>query len=223
MATSNSEKRPVYSVSGLMAYETCPWQYYYSFVRHYPPPITSSMRRGTSVHKVIADSVRHPELIPESVPEEVAPLADAFRQSRFAVPAIATEKRFVLPFEQADVRGRIDLIVPREPGLEVVDFKSGNGAGRNDLKDSLQLPIYALATSKLFDLPADLLHYTYFYLGDATEISFAASEAGFAQLTERIDSLIANIGARRFDPRPGCTCYACEARRTRRGRSIRSV
>ena len=212
------EKRAIYSVSGLMAYEACPWQYYYSFVRKYPPPITASMRRGTSVHKVIADSVRQPELIPE-VPEEVVPLAEAFRQSRFQGPAVATEKRFTLPFAQADVRGRIDLVLPHGNGLEVVDFKSGHGAGREGVGESLQLPLYTLAVSKLFDLPPERLRYTYFFLADGTEIGFDASEEGFARLTERVDHLIDDITAKRFDPRSDCTCYACEIRRSWRSKS----
>lgn len=204
--------RPIYSVTSLLVYDACPWQYYYSFVLRVPPPVTPAMRRGTSVHKLIADRFRHPELVPTQLAPAVQRLLDNFTRSRFNLTPIATEKRFVIPFQRADVRGRIDVVLPHGRGLEIVDFKSGSGQGRDDLVHHLQLPLYALASRTLFDRPADALKYTYYFLSDSTEISFDASEPGFAGLTARVETLLSGIDEGQFEPGLGCTCHACRAR-----------
>jgi DNA helicase-2/ATP-dependent DNA helicase PcrA len=210
MVEGEAATRPIYSVTALMVYEACPHQYYTTFVRGIPPPVSRAMRRGASVHSLIARHFRKPELLPASAPPEVQPLLDTFRHSRFNVPPVAVEKPFVLPFGRADVRGRIDLVLPRpDGGLELVDFKSGSGDGREWVQESLQLPLYALATSKRFERPAEDLSYTYFFLGDAKEVSFRATDDGFGRLKRRVDTIIAAIQGEVFVPPGGCTCHAC--------------
>jgi hypothetical protein len=193
-----------------MVYEACPHQYYTTFVRGIPPPVSRAMRRGASVHSLIAKHFRKPELLPAAAPPEVQPLLDTFRQSRFNVAPVAVEKPFILPFERADVRGRIDLVLPRlDGGLELVDFKSGSGHGREWMQESLQLPLYALATSSRFERPPEELSYTYFFLGDAVEVSFRATGDSFDRLRRRVDAIIEAIEREVFTPAAGCTCYGC--------------
>lgn len=208
-----SEKRPVYSVTSLMVYETCPHQYYTTYVRKISPPVTAGMRRGASVHKLIKDLYKQPELLPLDVEPEVAALLESFKRSRFNVPPVASEKPFRLPLERGDVRGRIDLILPRpDGGLELVDFKSGGMPSREGLGRSLQLPVYALAAARLFDRQPESLSYTYYFLRDGGEASFASSPERFEQVTARVGAVMEAIQSRQFDPTPGCDCHACRWR-----------
>jgi hypothetical protein len=208
--TAPTTRRPVYSVTSLAIYEACPWQYYISFVRHVPPPRTRAMEVGTSVHKLIADHLRGPQLLPPQVEGDTAELFNHFLTSRFNVQAVACETPVRLQFEHADVRGRIDTILPRQgDGLEVVDFKSGNGRERTGASESLQLPLYALAVQERYELSPERISWTYYYLRDTTEFSFQGGQYDFAALRARVDRDIEGIQSGRFDSAPGCTCWAC--------------
>jgi hypothetical protein len=201
---------PIYSVTSLAIYEACPWQYYITFVRHIPPPRSRARDLGTSVHKVIADHLRTPHLIPVPIQGDAATLFDHFLHSRFNVTPLACETPFRLRFSPGDVRGRIDTITPRPSGgVEVVDFKTGSGQGRDDLGQSLQLPLYALAAQERYGLPPEDLSWTYFYLSDEVEYSFDGAAYDFAALRERVEHDMINIQAGRFDSADGCTCWAC--------------
>lgn len=214
-------ERPAYSVTSLVVYEACPLQYYYGFVLGFPPPRTPGMIRGSNIHKLISNHYRQRELLSGTLEPDLQQLFDDFKGSRFNVSPVASEKPFALAVGDSDVRGRIDLVLPREDGkLEVVDFKSGHPQDRDSLTRHLQLPLYTLAVSSLYGKEADNLAYTYYFLRDRTEVSFSPSGETMAQVKGRVNEVIANIQAGRFDPTPGCTCYAC--RRERRRPSRRS-
>lgn len=207
--------RARYSVSGLMVYEVCPRQYYHTFVRGWAPPITAAMQRGTTIHALIKDHFGQPRLLVPDAAPEVQSMFETFRSSRFNIQPLATEQSFVLPFESGDVRGRIDLVLPGDnTAVEVIDFKSGTTRSRQDMESSLQLPLYALAATTMFDArPEDLL-YTYYFLRQGEEISFRASTATFATLRPRVESLVAGIQAERFESPRGCGCFACRRVKT---------
>lgn len=202
--------RPRYSVSGLMAYEACPYQYYATYVEGKPPRVSAAMRRGTSIHSLIARHLRQPSLLlPEAEPN-VAKLFETFGRSRFNRPPVAVEEPFVLPFATGEVHGRIDVVLPdRDGALELVDFKSGSARAREELESRLQLPLYAMAAALRHDLPPDMLAYTYFFLGDGTEVSFRADDETFRRVTDRVEDIITAIQDGHFARRPGCDCYAC--------------
>jgi len=212
--------KPVYSVSSLMVYELCPLQYYTTFVRGIPPPRSKAMETGTNVHKLIADFLRQRTLLPPHVEPSVQEMLETFKRSRFNLAPVAIEKPFVLPFERADVRGRIDLILPRpEKGLEVVDFKSGTARSREELERSLQLPLYSLASARLFDHRLEDMAYTYYFLRDGVEVPFSPGPGDFQQLTLRVEDIMQAIQAGQFDPPLGCKCHACRWHRRFRERS----
>ncbi len=123
--------RPVYSVTSLVMYEFCPLQYFYAFVKRIPPPRTPAMTAGVTVHKLLSDHFRQPHLLLPDVPPDVMEMFLAFQASRFNVPPVVSEKSFKVSMERADVRGRIDVVLPSgEAGLEIVDFKSGEESFR---------------------------------------------------------------------------------------------
>lgn len=194
-----------------MVYETCPLQYYMTAVLKLPPPISAGMRRGTSVHKLVADHLRgRAVLLPPDEPD-VRRRYETFRASRFNCSPVAIEKPFTLYLEGGRVRGRMDVIFGwGETGLEVVDFKSGSGEGRDNLGERLQLPLYALAAGDIFGRSAEDLAYTYYFLEDGTEATFTATARSMQAVRGRVEALIARIQAGEFAPTSGCSCFACE-------------
>ena len=206
-----------------MVYEACPLQYHTTFVRGIPPPITRGMKTGTSVHSLIAQHLKQRQLLPGEVEPEAQAMLERFKESRFNQAPVAVESGFRLPFERGDVRGRIDVVLPRPGGgLEIVDFKSGNARAREELENSLQLPLYALATKERFDLRPEDLAYTYYFPREGEEVSFVPTQEGFERLAARVEGLMEAIQEGRFEPLPGCQCHACEwqRRRKRRGESV---
>lgn len=208
--------RPAYSVTSLMVYEACPLQYYYAFVLGVPPPRTPGMIRGTNIHKLISNHYRQRELIPGTLEPDLQRLFEDFKRSRFNIAPVASEKAFTLSLGESDVRGRIDLVLPGEGGtLEVVDFKSGSPQDRSALSQHLQLPLYTLAVSEMYDREPGDLAYTYYFLRDGTEVSFTPTPQSTAATKDRVGAIIDNIQAGHFDRSPGCGCYACRRERRR--------
>lgn len=204
------DERPHYSVTELMAYEACPYQYYATYVEGRPQPVTPGMRRGASIHAYIARLLRQPSFFALDAPPEMKPLLETFLRSRFNVPPVAVERPFVYPFEGGDVHGRIDLVIPDDGGgLELVDFKSGSAWSPDALSESLQLPLYALAASRDFDVPADDLAYTYFFLRDGHEARFQPDSDTLGRVADRVEGILEAIHLGLFMARPGCSCYAC--------------
>jgi DNA helicase-2/ATP-dependent DNA helicase PcrA len=216
MPMPDAPARLQYSVTSLMVYEACPLQYYDTFVKRIPPPRSRAMETGVSIHTLIARHLVQPPLLPPEVAPELQRLLEAFRTSRFNVAPIMIERAFVLPLERADVSGRIDVVLPRPGGgLEVVDFKSGTTRSQRDLDAHLQLPLYVLAVSRLFDRRPGELTYTYFFLRDRIEVSFRPTTESMQRIIKRVEGLVEGIQAERFQPPVGCSCYACRRERRR--------
>lgn len=192
-----------------MVYETCPWQFYRTFILGESPPVTPAMRAGTSIHKVISDYYRQPGLFAPHLSAKQQPLFDTFRASRFNLPAVDNETPFLLTRDAGSVRGRIDVVLLRGHGFEVVDFKSGSRRDPVEMERSLQLPLYAIAIAQRFQVQPEQLHHTYFFLRDGAELSWPATSDLFSKMLARIDGMLESIAAEHFQPAVGCACFAC--------------
>lgn len=200
----------MYAVTALEIYEVCPWQYYLQFVRRLPPPGSAARAAGTTLHRLIADHLRRPQLLPATVPGEIEPQWERFLSSRFVGPPVLCEAPFRLTFARGDARGRIDLVMDGpDNGLEVVDFKGGQSRPRAVLDAALQLPLYAMAVGRRYDLPPERLSWTYVHLGDGVATSFSPGPGWAETLTARVDGIMAGIQAGEFPSAPGCDCWAC--------------
>jgi DNA helicase-2/ATP-dependent DNA helicase PcrA len=176
------------------------------------PPVTPAMRRGTSVHSLIKKHYSQPSLVPDEVDQDVREVFSRFLSSRFNVPPIGAEISFRFPVKGADVRGRIDTLLPSAGRLEVVDFKSGRAPDETEVRERLQLPVYASAVARRFEVAPSAVQYTYYFLRDGTEYSYPYTEEGERATIERVQHLINGIQKGQFDPSVGCDCYACRRR-----------
>ncbi len=193
-----------------MAYESCPYQYYLTYVRRVPPPLSPAMALGTNVHALIAAHFTQPSLLePEAAPEALE-MFNRFLQSRLNTRPILFEQAFTFPFAGGSVRGRIDAVFPLDDGrLELVDFKSGRPEAHEWLSSTLQLPLYGMAVAERFGRSPEELLYTYHFLRDGSEHTTTPTRDSKDRTTQRVEAILQAIQRGQFCARADCQCYAC--------------
>jgi DNA helicase-2/ATP-dependent DNA helicase PcrA len=211
------------AVTSMIDYLRCPKLFYWSTVRPLPRKPSAAARLGTDVHRWIEVASRGqatlldvddlPDLANEErsgEPSSEERLRDAWRASRYAsaVP-LFTERPFLLWFDGFVIGGRIDAIFgTRDGAWEIVDYKTGRMPDDDDPLSGVQLDVYALAATELWDKKPDDLTLTYFYL-DANRVE--SRPAGDVAMTrERIANALRGIEARAFEPAPGEHCGWCD-------------
>jgi putative RecB family exonuclease len=134
-------------------------------------------------------------------------LAEGFR-----LPA-AVEAWFELPFpDEVIVVGAIDRIdVDPDGGLHVIDYKTNRRAKpRTQVRGSLQLAIYALATRELYgQLPRTV---SLDFVVPGVRVSVPIEELDLAGVAQAVARTAAEIRARRDEPTPNRLCDWCDFR-----------
>jgi DNA helicase-2/ATP-dependent DNA helicase PcrA len=108
---------------------------------------------------------------------------------------------FALPIENTEIRGRIDAIFVDEDGtFHIVDWKTGHPY--ESYKTRLQLPLYALAANRLWDVEPEKMRLAYAFVpGDAiVEVSTEGDFLGRAE--EKVLGALSLIKSGRFEPTP---------------------
>jgi len=140
----------------------------------------------------------------------VARVHARLQQEGFQLPA-ATEVWFELPFpDDVVVVGAIDrLDVDAEGRLHVVDYKTSRRArNRTQVRDSLQLGIYALATRELYgELPASV---ALDFVVPGLVVDVPVSELDLEAVAGRVAAAARRIRAREDVPTPNRLCDWCD-------------
>ncbi|MCA1830173.1 MAG: ATP-dependent helicase, partial [Actinobacteria bacterium] len=212
-------------VSAVVTYATCPKRFFWSYVRPLPRRSSAAARTGTIVHAWIEQvgkgqtTLYDPEEFedrPAADASRLGELREAFRRSRFAsLPPVHAERSFALVVGDHIVSGRIDAIFERPGGgWEIVDWKSGrarDGGGAEEW----QLDLYALAAQEIWGKSPDDVTVTFVYLGEPdparAEHSYKSPPA--AELRARLESMLADVAAGRFEPAPAEACAHCDFRK----------
>lgn len=218
---------PRTSVTGLVAYATCPRRYYWSEVDRLPRRSSAARRRGIDLHRRIELHNRGVASLEEADEHfydlgggDDLPTDDggggfaAFAGSRFGTERpIMVEAPFELRIgDGSRVAGRIDAVYEPEPGIwEVVDFKSGRH--RDDPALQTQLEAYALAIQDagLALDPPTSTRVTFAYLGgDLDAHTTEVDEAWLAAARSHIEQLLDGVAAELFEPQPSDSCRRCD-------------
>jgi DNA helicase II / ATP-dependent DNA helicase PcrA len=208
------------SASALMDHARCPKRFYWTNVRPLPRFSGPAARIGTEIHSWIErrasgqgqllEADDRVDLTQEELagdPGRVDRLRRAFLESRFAAEVpLHAERAFLLRVGAFTVGGRIDAIYGDPDGpWEVVDWKTGSGDA-----DPLQLELYGLACVEIWRKePADLT-LTYYYLGRGAAESRSMGDP--QSVRSRLETSLARIEARDFEPTPGTWCSYCDFR-----------
>jgi RecB family exonuclease len=127
-------------------------------------------------------------------------------------PAADTETWFELPVgDHATVVGSIDRIdVDDDGAYHVVDYKTGRLRDRQQVRRSLQLAIYALATEHLYGaLPATV---SLDFVVAGTEVRVPLAELDLDAARDAVETTARAVLDERFDPTPSRLCDWCDHR-----------
>jgi DNA helicase-2/ATP-dependent DNA helicase PcrA len=213
------------AVGGVVDYSRCPKRFYWSYVRPLPRFSGPAARIGTEIHRwiekkssgqtTLIDLDQPPDLTPEELagePGRMERLRQAYLDSRFAgrVPLFA-ERPFLLNVEGHVLSGRIDAIYGEPDGeWEIVDYKTGKRPDPGDPLTRLQLDVYALACTTVWNKRPEELSLVYLYLGQGVEDSWPAEDPSATRA--RVASALNGMAEGEFDPVPGEHCRWCDFR-----------
>ena len=204
---------PRLAVTGLVSYARCPRQCFWDVVERRPRPLRPAARIGSLVHGWIEREAAGQGSLLEAEAEPdpwVAELKAAFLASPWAGRRPrAVERPFVLSAGGTTVRGRVDAVYDADPGLEIVDFKTGRRPAGDDAGAGFQLALYALAAVDCWGRPADGLRTTEWYVREGAGVTRDWDEAAVAAVRDRLADLLAEVAAGEFGPVPGSYCARC--------------
>lgn len=207
-----------YSFTKITTYLRCPTWYKFSYLDGRAGFETDSGALGWEVHQAISRHVRGldatislAKLTPKQHDWARTLLSRAIDILGDLGEPIATEMSFALdevglPVEFEDpgafVRGIIDLITVKDGFIHVWDWKTGREKG-----SALQLKIYALAASTIFNMEVASAGFIYLSSGNVETI---LNEGDLGRAFEELLSLAERIESDgSFKPKAGAHCYYC--------------
>ena len=122
------------------------------------------------------------------------------------------ERAFAFTMGVHTLRGRVDR-VDRLPGggYELIDYKTGPPKRAEQLRDDIQLALYAVAAREAWQLEAT--ERTYYYVLDDARVQLGADDGGRAWIEDAVEEVGAGILAQGFEPRHSfAVCAMCDYR-----------
>lgn len=122
------------------------------------------------------------------------------------------ERSFTFTLGAHTLRGRVDRI-DRLPGggYELIDYKTGRPKSPEDLREDVQLALYAVAARRAWDLPGS--SQAYLYVLDDLKVPLPAGAVDEAWIGEIVGEVAAGISAQNFEPTPSfAACSICDHR-----------
>ncbi|HVS29595.1 MAG TPA: ATP-dependent DNA helicase, partial [Solirubrobacteraceae bacterium] len=227
----------VLSASDVDTYRTCPLKYKFARVLRIPQEPTVNQRFGILVHQVLERF--HGGSGRGSLAEMLGLLEAGWRRSGFgdsdeerqlrakAVEALTRyreefaadtaepvwfERSFSFKLGSHTVRGRVDR-VDRLPGgeYELIDYKTGRPKTAAQLKQDVQLALYAVGAREAWELDAP--RQAYYYVLDNEKVPLAPEDAGGAWVTDTVTEVADGIMGQGFEPTPSyAACSVCDYR-----------
>jgi DNA helicase II / ATP-dependent DNA helicase PcrA len=231
------------SASDIETYRSCPLKYKFARVFRIPSEPTLNQRFGILVHQVLerfhatAASARRP-----GGADELLGLLDAgWRRGGFghsdqerqlhgkAVAAMRRyqeraaaedaepvwlEKGFQFKLGAHVLRGRVDR-VDRLPdgGYELIDYKTGRPKTTSQLRDDVQLSLYAVAAREAWELESS--RQAYLYVLDDEKVRVPTEEIDRGWIADTVNEVADGILGQGFEPTPSFTaCSMCDYRIT---------
>jgi DNA helicase-2/ATP-dependent DNA helicase PcrA len=224
------------SASDVESYLSCPLRYKFARVLRIPREPTLNQRFGILVHQVLE---RFHATAAAGNEEMMALLDVAWRRGGFgdsdeerqlrekARVALTRyherlhegggeprwfERSFTFPLGRNQIRGRVDRIDELPGGgYELIDYKTGVPRRAEQLRDDVQLALYAVAAREAWQIEAT--ERTYYYVLDDERVRLSAADGSPRRIEETIDEVADAIMAQAFEPTPSfAVCAMCEYR-----------
>jgi DNA helicase II / ATP-dependent DNA helicase PcrA len=228
----------VLSATDIETYRTCPLKYKFARVFRIPSEPTLNQRFGILVHQVL-ERFHAGAAGSGSLPELLGLLEAGWRRGGFGdseeerqLRAKATsallryherfqdedgepvwfERSFSFSMGQHLVRGRVDRVDRLPDGAyELIDYKTGRPKTAAQLREDVQLSLYAVGAREAWRLEA--AHQAYYYVLDDAKVPVERDEADRDWITETVLDVAEGIQGQGFEPTPSyAACSVCDYR-----------
>jgi DNA helicase II / ATP-dependent DNA helicase PcrA len=227
----------VLSATDIETYRTCPLKYKFARVFRIPSEPTINQRFGILVHQVLERY--HASGDPGGLPQLMGLLEAGWRRGGFgdseeerqlrskATQALVRyhdrfredegepvwfERSFQFKMGPHLLRGRVDRVdrLP-EGGYELIDYKTGRPKSAAQLRDDVQLSLYAVGAREAWQLEA--ARQAYYYVLDDQKVPVERSEEDRDWITETVLEVADGIVGQGFEPTPSfAACSMCDYR-----------
>ena len=227
------------SASDIHTYRSCPLRYKYGRVMRIPTEQTVHQRFGIVVHQVLeryhADGARTLEQMHglldicwrragfgrEGVEGELYEKARTALAryhaglAREASKPVWFERQFQFQLGPHHVRGRVDRVDRLGDGedaeYELIDYKTSRPKSPEQLRDDIQLSLYALAARE--DWRIESSRQAYYYVLDELKVPVARDVSDAESVKDIVLEVGEGILAQEFEPTPGpVACSMCDYR-----------
>jgi DNA helicase II / ATP-dependent DNA helicase PcrA len=224
------------SASDIETYRTCPLKYKFARVFRIPSEPTVNQRFGIVVHQVLE---RYHSSGARTLDELLGLLDAGWRRGGFGTSDEERQLRtkadtslrryhdrtladdaepmwFEKPFQfklgAHTLRGRVDR-VDRLPGggYELIDYKTGRPKSATQLREDVQLALYAVAAAEAWDLEAS--QQAYLYVLDDTKVPLPTDDVDREWISGTVFEVADGILGQGFEPTPSyAACSMCDYR-----------
>jgi len=122
------------------------------------------------------------------------------------------ERSFNFALGRNHIRGRVDRIDALPGGgYELIDYKTGVPKRAEQLREDVQLALYAVAAREAWQIEAT--ERSYYYVLDDVRVRLGAADGSPAWIEETVAQVADGIMAQAFEPTPShAVCSMCEYR-----------
>jgi DNA helicase II / ATP-dependent DNA helicase PcrA len=122
------------------------------------------------------------------------------------------ERSFSFRMGKNLVRGRVDRVDRLSSGAyELIDYKTGRPKTAAQLREDVQLSLYAVGAREAWHLEA--AHQAYYYVLDDAKVPVERDEADRDWITETVLDVAEGISGQGFEPTPSyAACSVCDYR-----------
>jgi DNA helicase-2/ATP-dependent DNA helicase PcrA len=224
------------SASDIETYRACPLKYKFARVFRVPQEPTINQRFGIVVHQVLE---RYHQSGGRSVDELLGLLEAGWRRSGFGptdeerqlhakaenalkkyherfqaddAEPMWFEKSFNFKIGAHTLRGRVDRVDRMADGrYELIDYKTGRPKAPAQLRDDVQLALYAVAATQAWNLDASVQSYLYVLDDQKVPLPDDANDAEW--IAETVREVADGILGQGFEPTPSyAACSICDYR-----------
>ena len=224
------------SASDIETYRSCPLKYKFARVFRIPQEPTMNQRFGILVHQVLerwhaARSTSREELLALlDAGWRRGGFGDSEEERQFRAKAVASlhryferdaaessepawlEKAFQFRLGPHVLRGRVDRVDRlADGGYELIDYKTGRPRTTVQLREDVQLSLYAVAAKEAWKVESS--SEAYHYVLDDEKVRVPAEELDRDWITDTVARVAEGIQAQGFEPTPSsAACSWCDYR-----------
>ncbi|KKS98216.1 MAG: ATP-dependent DNA helicase PcrA, DNA helicase II / ATP-dependent DNA helicase PcrA [Candidatus Gottesmanbacteria bacterium GW2011_GWA2_43_14] len=230
------------SYSQIGTYLTCPLQYKYRYIIRIPVPQSGAASFGSSMHLALQkfyelykkgekpDEMKLLRLLDEAwiplgfgtkkyeekMKAKGREMLSAYFEKAFdpKVQVADLEKLFRIKLTPGlKLGGKIDRVDMLTDGrLEIIDYKTGKKPGEKEIKNNLQMTVYALAAedSGIYNKKPEQVVLSFYFLATGDKMSTSRTKADLEKAGEKIIATAKDIDGSLFEAKVGPWCTFCD-------------